>query len=77
MRTHFFWVLATLIITACNNKQKENDNTASDDSKIWNELPTVAAEVKTNGTPSWYATGQPLKIPSTCHSVISLKTWKL
>ena len=24
MRTHFFWVLATLIITACNNKQKEN-----------------------------------------------------
>ena len=44
MRTHFFWVLATLIITACNNKQKENDNTASDDSKIWNELPTVAAE---------------------------------
>ena len=21
MRTHFFWVLATLIITACNNKQ--------------------------------------------------------
>ena len=27
MRTHFFWVLATLIITACNNKQKENDNT--------------------------------------------------
>ena len=25
MRTHFFWVLATLIITACNNKQKENN----------------------------------------------------
>ena len=23
MRTHFFWVLATLIITACNNKQKK------------------------------------------------------
>ena len=67
MRTHFFWVLATLIITACNNKQKENDNTASDDSKIWNELPTVAAEVKTNGTTlmvcDWTAVKDSIHLP--------------
>lgn len=67
MRTHFFWVLATLIITACNNKQKENDNTASDDSKIWNELPTVAAEVTTNGTTlmvcDWTAVKDSIHLP--------------
>lgn len=67
MRTHFFWVLATLIITACNNKQKENDNTASDDSKIWNKLPTVAAEVKTNGTTlmvcDWTAVKDSIHLP--------------
>lgn len=50
-----------------NNKQKENDNTASDDSKIWNELPTVAAEVKTNGTTlmvcDWTAVKDSIHLP--------------
>lgn len=46
---------------------KENDNTASDDSKIWNKLPTVAAEVKTNGTTlmvcDWTAVKDSIHLP--------------
>ena len=67
MKPHLFFVLATLMITACNSKQKESDNTASGDSRIWNELPTVAAKVETNGTTlmvcDWTAVKDSIHLP--------------